>query len=110
MKNQGAIKLDLLSHPAESAQSFDQSVHDVDVTGLRLFRKTRHPHNFAHDHYDHLRAVVDDDVADFQFEIFRYAVRFRVGREGVLGFGDADGVVGEPSFSISLSFFSACVV
>ena len=90
MKNRGAIKFDLLSHPAESAQSFDQSVYDVDVAGLRLFRKTRHPHDFAPDHYDHLRAVVDDDVAHFQLEILGYPVGFRIGRERILRLGDAD--------------------
>lgn len=55
-----------------------------------MLRQPGHPHDFAGNGDDELCAVVDDDVVDFQLEIFCYAIGFGVGREGELRLGDAD--------------------
>ena len=92
------------------AQPFNHAVHDVDTFCLRVFRQSRHAHDLAHDDNDHLCTVVDDDVAHFQLEILGYPVGFRIGRERILRFGDADRIVGDSETFDLLIFLSANVV
>ena len=42
-----------------------KGIHDIDLSGLRLFRESRHTHDLAHDDNDHLGSVIDDYISYF---------------------------------------------
>ena len=46
-------------------QSLNHAIHDIDLSGLRLFREPRDTHDLAHDDNDHLGSVIDDYISYF---------------------------------------------
>ena len=66
------------------------TVHDIDSQCLRRFRESRHPDDVTGDRYYHLCTGIDYNIFYIELETLWGAVKFRVLRERVLGFGDAD--------------------
>ena len=69
------IKIRLLT------QSFNITIDDVNILSMRFFRQSWHTHNISHDNNNHLRAIVDDNVAHVKVEVLRDAVSLWVCRE-----------------------------
>ena len=75
------------------AQSFYISIYNVDVHSLRLFGKPRHAQNFSGDGNNHFRTVIDYNILDMKFKVVHRTVYFRIGRERILCFGNANGIM-----------------
>lgn len=62
-------------------QSFNFSIHNVDMQCLRLFRKSRHTKDFSCYRHNHFRTVIDNYILDMEFEVIHRTINFRIGRE-----------------------------
>src|SRR6184192_24672 len=65
----------------------------VDVVRGRQLREPGHGHDVAADHDHELRARGEPHLADVDHVVRRGAAQLRIGREGVLGLGDAHRIV-----------------